>query len=85
MTSHRHLSSRYLTFLQKIHIADPECQKVPSIFFPEDFAEPEKRKAATAAAKAICRECPLITECRTYALETNQRFGIWGATSPHER
>jgi WhiB family redox-sensing transcriptional regulator len=83
--SNRHLSSRYLLFLQKIHIADPECQKVPSIFFPEDFAEPEKRKAATKAAKALCRECPLMNECRTYALETNQRFGIWGATSPHER
>lgn len=83
--SHRHFESRYLLFLQKIHIADPECQKVPALFFPEDFAEPEKRTAATKAAKAICRECPLMNECRTYALETNQRFGIWGATSPHER
>lgn len=85
MTQRRHLSSRYLSFLQKIHIADPECQKVPAIFFPEDFDDPQKRNAATGAAKAICRECPLIEECRTYALETNQRFGVWGGTLPHER
>lgn len=83
--SNRHLSSRYLTFLQKVHIADPECQKLPSIFFPEDESNPEKRSAMTKAAKAICRDCPLIQECRTYALETNQRFGVWGGTLPHER
>ena len=80
-----HLSSRYLSFLQKVHIADPECQKVPNLFFPEDIAEPEKRTASIKAAKAICRECELLKECRTYALETNQRFGIWGATLPSER
>ena len=85
MTEHRHLSSRYLTFLQKIHLADPECQKVPNIFYPEDEADPDKRQAMTKAAKAICRECPLIKDCRTYALETNQRFGVWGGTLPHER
>lgn len=85
MAEHRQFSSRYLTFLQKIHIADPECQKVPNLFFPEDEPNPEKRSAMTKAAKAICRECPLMMDCRTYALETGQKFGIWGATSPHER
>lgn len=85
MTQHRHLSSRYLTFLQKIHLVDPECQKLPAVFFPEDEADAEKRSAMTKTAKAICRECPLIQECRVYALETNQRFGVWGGTLPHER
>jgi WhiB family redox-sensing transcriptional regulator len=83
--TNRHLSSRYLTFLQKVHIADPECQKVPNLFYPEDEADPVKRRAMTNAAKAICRDCPIMQECRVYALETNQRFGIWGATSPSER
>jgi WhiB family redox-sensing transcriptional regulator len=83
--SHRQFASRYLTFLQKVHVVNPECQKVPNIFFPEDEANPEKRTAMTKAAKTICRECPLIQECRTYALETGQKFGIWGGTSPHER
>lgn len=81
----RHLSSKYLTFLQKVHLVDPECQKVPELWFPEDIANPEKRSASTKAAKAICRECELMTECRTYALESNQRFGIWGGTLPSER
>jgi WhiB family redox-sensing transcriptional regulator len=83
--THRQFTSRYLTFLQKVHVVNPECQKVPNIFFPEDEANPEKRTAMTKAAKAICRECPLIQECRTYALETSQKYGIWGGTSPHER
>lgn len=85
MAPHGHLSSRYLTFLQKVHIADPECQKVPDLFFPEDYPDPEKRTLATKAAKKICRECELMSECFTYAIETNQRYGIWGATSPDER
>lgn len=85
MAPNGHLSSRYLTFLQKVHIADPECQKVPDLFFPEDYPDPEKRTLATKAAKKICRECELMNECFTYAIETNQRYGIWGATSPDER
>jgi len=85
MSSNRHLSSRYLAFLKLIHEVDPECQRVPDLFFPEDYPDPEKRNLATKAAKKICRECPMMSECFTYALETNQRWGIWGATSSDER
>lgn len=83
--AHGHLSSRYMIFLEKIHRVDPECQKVPDAFFPEDIQNPELRNASIKAAKAMCRECELMSECRTYALETNQRFGIWGGTLPSER
>lgn len=85
MTSQGHLSSKYFAFLKKINAVDPECQKVPDLFFPEDLPNPETRSAAIKVAKALCRECELMSECRTYALETNQRFGIWGGTLPSER
>lgn len=29
-------------------------------------------------AKRFCRECPVKTACLTYALNRNERFGIWG-------
>jgi WhiB family transcriptional regulator, redox-sensing transcriptional regulator len=29
--------------------------------------------------------CPVIDDCLEYALETNQRSGIWGGTSERER
>lgn len=48
------------------------------IFFPTQ-GEPTKR------AKAICAECPVVSECLEYALTTPERYGIWGGTSERER
>lgn len=42
-------------------------------------------------AKAIChgtydgRECPLLAQCLEFALINNERFGVWGGTTPEER
>jgi len=85
MVKHGHLSSPYMKFLKLIHLNDPECQRLPNVFFPEDISEPEARAVATKTAKAICKACPMVEECFTYAMETHQRYGIWGGTSPHER
>lgn len=32
-------------------------------------------------AKAVCRLCPVQTECLNFALRTGQRFGVWGGVS----
>lgn len=85
MATNGQLSSPYMRFLKLTNEVNPECQKLPEMFFPEDIDDPEKRQVATKVAKRICKSCPMMEECFTYALETNQRFGIWGATSPDER
>ena len=55
------------------------CRGVdPDLFYP---AQGE----SAAEAKAVCRECPVTAECLDYALETRQRFGIWGGKSESER
>jgi len=36
-------------------------------------------------AKAICRACPCCEACLTFAVETNQEFGVWGSASEEER
>jgi len=38
-----------------------------------------------AIAKAICAGCPVLAECRTYALESRQPFGVWGGMDEDER
>jgi WhiB family transcriptional regulator, redox-sensing transcriptional regulator len=48
------------------------------LFFP-DRGEP------TRDAKAVCAGCEVREECLDYALETGQKFGIWGGTSERER
>ena len=40
---------------------------------------------AEQRAKAECSTCPVMTQCRTWALENGEEFGIWGGTTPGER
>lgn len=51
----------------------------------EDFF-PEKNDSTKARnAKALCNACPVRARCLQYALDNNEREGIWGATSARER
>lgn len=59
------------------------CSGYPNTLF---FPSVERADEATVAkAKAVCSVCPVIENCLEYALETNQRSGIWGGTSEKER
>lgn len=40
---------------------------------------------STKEAKKICLECPVRAECLQYALDHDERFGIWGGKSERER
>lgn len=51
----------------------------PDIFFPVD-----RTRAATRAAKAICRPCPVLAECRSWAM-AKEAYGVWGGLDEHER
>jgi WhiB family redox-sensing transcriptional regulator len=48
------------------------------LFFPA-------RGDSTAEAKAVCAACQVRAECLQYALEHNEKFGIWGGLSERER
>ena len=50
----------------------------PDTFFPE-------KGGSTREAKRICAQCPVTAECLEYALENDERFGIWGGLSERER
>lgn len=55
------------------------CASVdPEIFFPESGQN-------TRQARKVCAGCDVQTECATYAIATDTRFGIWGALDPTER
>lgn len=57
------------------------CRHEPvETFFPE-----KKFPHNTAAAKAICRDCPVSAECLQYALNRNERHGVWGGLNDKER
>jgi WhiB family redox-sensing transcriptional regulator len=54
------------------------AQTDPESFFPE-------KGGSTRISKQICSNCPVIQECLNWALETDERFGIWGGLSERER
>jgi WhiB family redox-sensing transcriptional regulator len=53
-------------------------QTDPEAFFPE-------KGGSTREAKKICVGCEVKAECLEYALEHDERFGIWGGLSERER
>lgn len=65
-----------------------ECAKYePELW----FAASAGPVAETARARAICRQCPVIDQCRTYVMvleggqTASSRFGIWAAMDGRER
>lgn len=43
------------------------------------------RGAKQREAAAICRRCPVITECGAEALDNKVEFGVWGGMTERQR
>jgi WhiB family transcriptional regulator, redox-sensing transcriptional regulator len=54
------------------------AQTDPEAFFPE-------KGGSTREAKRVCMSCEVRVQCLDYALENDERFGIWGGLSERER
>lgn len=50
----------------------------PDAFYPE-------KGGSTAEAKKVCRGCPVRKQCLQWALDNDERFGVWGGMSDRER
>ncbi|MEU0335404.1 WhiB family transcriptional regulator [Streptomyces sp. NPDC006193] len=55
----------------------------PELFFPIGDTGPAAQQ--TEKALAVCRSCPVLAPCRTWALTHGETDGIWGATTAAER
>lgn len=51
----------------------------PDAFFPEAAGTLGKE------AKAVCAVCDVREKCLQYALDHNERYGIWGGLSVNQR
>lgn len=68
--------------------ADAVCYGSSADFFPKVTTGREasaKAVEAYAAAKAVCARCPVRAECAAYAVENDERHGVWGGLTPDER
>ena len=55
----------------------------PELFFPIGIGAPAAAQAA--AAKAVCRLCPVAADCLRAALAEPHTAGVWGGTTEAER
>lgn len=59
--------------------ADGVCRTIdPELWFPD-------APQTGAVAKKVCRTCPVIAECLSYALRNNEAYGVWGGMGSSER
>ncbi len=76
--------------MNELHLLDGEAEELswqdralcaqtdPEAFFPE-------KGGSTREAKKVCLTCEVRSECLEYALQHDERFGIWGGMSERER
>ena len=50
----------------------------PERWFPEQGSD-------GGAAKKVCADCPVLAECRDYALQHPVLVGVWAGTTDRER
>ncbi|GAA5128884.1 WhiB family transcriptional regulator [Haloechinothrix salitolerans] len=54
------------------------AQTDPEAFFPE--------KGGTAEpARRTCARCPVLAQCRDYALTNAEHYGVWGGLTDNDR
>jgi WhiB family transcriptional regulator, redox-sensing transcriptional regulator len=54
------------------------AQTDPEVFFPE-------KGGSTKEAKRICSRCEVQAECLKFAVDHNEKFGVWGGLAERER
>ena len=55
----------------------------PELFFP--IGTTGGALDQIEAARRVCGQCPVTTECLEFALGTNQESGVWGGLTEEER
>jgi WhiB family redox-sensing transcriptional regulator len=57
----------------------------PELFFLPSNVRMSNKDRLIAKAKAVCVECPVISECLQFALDAEEQYGVWGGLSVEER
>lgn len=55
-----------------------ESEVDPEVFFPH-------KGQTAAAARAICKHCPVTQACLDYAVTNRIFYGVWGGMTERER
>ena len=65
---------------------DGACRGMDSaVFFHPERERGSSRAARDEQAKAVCRRCRVLVQCRRHALAVREPYGVWGAMTEGER
>lgn len=65
-------------------IEEAACQGKGSELFFSDSTFKTINKKMIEQAKSVCRTCSVSADCLAYAINQDERFGIWGGYSSKE-
>ena len=65
-------------------MAQAACKGLTHLFFPSPAERPQARERREAAARQVCRVCPVRPTCRDFA-RMQHEYGFWGGESEDER
>jgi WhiB family redox-sensing transcriptional regulator len=78
------IGSEDVVYLDAHWTAESACLELdPELFFP--VGEKGAAVAQMEHARAICRACPVRTQCLQLALQLDAQHGMWGGMTPLER
>ena len=60
------------------------CKGQTNLFFPRRAERPEARERRETRALALCRRCPVLEQCQSFARERHE-YGFWGGESEETR
>ena len=64
---------------------EAQCRGMSSAFFFHPWGERgPARDARVERAKEVCAQCPVILQCRSFALTVQEQYGVWGGLSEDE-
>ncbi|MGH3643983.1 MAG: WhiB family transcriptional regulator [Mycobacterium sp.] len=55
------------------------------VFFASDGERPHAAELRHRRAAVLCAQCPVLVQCREYALAYREPWGTWGGLSESER
>jgi WhiB family redox-sensing transcriptional regulator len=65
--------------------APAACAGMPTDVFYPVMPKRQEETPGTRRAKGICSGCKARDECLAWALQHDERHGVWGATTPRQR
>jgi WhiB family redox-sensing transcriptional regulator len=75
-------------FTEALRSEDLEWQKDGICRVTDDykfFPEGKENAAWAQVAKRMCLDCPILRQCRDWALTRREEFGVWGGLSEKDR